>query len=656
MSRARALVLIVAVIIGFGVVGGRLFYIQIVKGREWAARCREQTRQRELVPARRGAIRDRNGYVLASSAPGERRVSAENAGRARALGQTYTSFGRIYPLGSLAGHTLGYVGRDGYGLGGAEYAFDQFLRGENGWTIMQRDGRNKRYARFDMPAKAPLDGCDVYLTLDLHMQKIVETVLRERTRELGAKGAMAMIIDPRTGDVLAMANEPAFNPNKPGDYSLRERANRCLSYNYEPGSTFKVFTAASVLQERLKQEDDTIDADGGVYEIYDQSITDYKPFGKLSFTEAVWYSSNVCFAKMASEIDNSRFYTYTKDFGMGAKSGVELPGEEAGIVHPVDEWSGRTRVTMAIGQEVSVTCLQMMMGFGALCNEGILLAPRVCRKVVDQDGQVVAQPETRKVRRVTSSDVARRLRAMLKGVVDNGTGKRAAVEGIAIGGKTGTSQKIDEETGAYSSEKEWSSFIGFAPVENPVLVCGIVIDEPANGEDGGLAAAPAFRKILTQIVSHPELSYAERILETDTHPSGSDSAALPAPRIRLPDMCDMLKEEALRLCKEKGLKADVIGEGERILYQSPAPGALLASARTVALYTQPRPIDVTKEHGSISTPDCVGKDVRDAINAVNLEGLTPFVYGAGTVDRQYPTVGALVKGGEVCTLFCSFDG
>jgi cell division protein FtsI/penicillin-binding protein 2 len=642
----------VLILLGMSVVAGRLFYIQIVKGREWAQKCKEQTRLRELVAACRGAIRDRNGYVLASSLPGDRGGGAvsKNSGS-----QTLASVRRTYPMGSLAGHVIGYIGKDGYGLGGAEYAFDTYLRGEDGWAIMQRDGRNNKYARFDMPAKPPENGADVYLTLDMHIQKIVEKVLRETTRALRAKGGMAMVIDPRTGDILAMANMPEFNPNEPGAYALDLRTNRCISYNYEPGSTFKAITAATALEEWLKNEADTIDANGGVYEIYNQSIRDYRPFGRLSFSEATWYSSNVCFAKLANEIGNRRLYAYAKDFGMGARSGIELPGEEAGIVHPVRDWSGRTRVTMAIGQEVSVTLLQMMMGFGAICNDGVLLNPRICRKIVDNKGRTVHSGEVKNVRRVISSEAAQRLRAMLKGVVDHGTGKRAGIAGASIGGKTGTSQKIDAETGAYSADREWSSFIGFAPVNDPALVCGVVIDEPGNGADGGLAAAPAFRAILTQIISHPQLRYAGALLDSEApaNHAAADSGTQPITAHQAPDLCGMSRDKASEVCAAAELRCDFVGDGARVRYQSPAAGRRMTSQAELVLYTSQ---EVSAEESRIPAPDCIGKDLRDALNALNVEGLSPYVYGEGVVTEQAPTGGAVVRAGAVCTLYCALDG
>jgi cell division protein FtsI/penicillin-binding protein 2 len=281
------------------------------------------------------------------------------------------------------------VGTEGNGLEGAELTFNGYLRGENGWSIIQRNARNVRFSRIDMPQKLPENGCDVYLTIDIQIQKIVESVLRESVAKSRAKGGMAIVMDPMTGNILAMANAPDYNPNTWRMYPADMRKNRCITDNYEPGSTFKIVVAASALQEGIFNERDTIDGNMGAYEVYGEKICDHEPYGKLSFSQALCYSSNVCFAKIANAVGNKRLDAFARDFGFGLQTGIALPGEELGIVHPVKEWSGRTRVTMAIGQEVSTTFLQMMTAYCTVANGGILLEPSICRQVVNAGGDVV---------------------------------------------------------------------------------------------------------------------------------------------------------------------------------------------------------------------------------------------------------------------------
>lgn len=652
---------------------GRLFQVQIVKGKEYSKKCRQQSKYRTLITARRGSIKDRNGFILAKS-------SSSNLQLARSLFNEkdhltdkspskkeviYSSVKRIYPYSELAGQVLGYTGKDGNGLSGVEYTFDKYLTGENGWRIVKRYGRNHRYSRIGMPKKSPKKGCDVHLTLDIRIQSIIEKVLGEVVDKFGAKSANCIIMDPHTGDILAMANEPKFNPNMWKAYENEYRKNRCVSAIYEPGSTFKIVTAAIALQENLKSEHDKIDGNQGIYKIYDQVIRDYKPYGEITFAEALSYSSNVCFSKIAKEINNKSFFTYTRNFGLGAHSGIFLTGEEIGIVHPVKKWSGRTRVTMAIGQELSATLLQMMVVFSTVANGGVLVEPHIYSTITDFNGAIVDKRVPTIKRRVITEDVALRLRRMMKGVVEYGTAKRCALSGLPIGGKTGTSQKVDKESGTYSDEKVWASFIGFTPVEDPALVCGVVVDEPAHGGVGGIVAAPAFRQIIQQIISHPELDYAERLItagasENSNGSTNKEKSDLPEiNKSCVPDICRMDRKKAVRFLSKEKISFEIIGTGNRIAYQKPPAGNIFTKDTKIILYTTGATDDICEDKYrfmEIRVPNCVGKDLRDAVNALNLKGLVPYVKGSGIVMAQQPVVGAMVQKAVTCTLTCSFEG
>ncbi|MFC1476361.1 penicillin-binding transpeptidase domain-containing protein [Fibrobacterota bacterium] len=639
MNKARLIFVSFLLAFCFCALIGRLFQIQIYKGSEYAKRCRQQSKLRTLITARRGSIMDRKGRTLAKS------ISSK----------------RLYPYGDLAGAVLGYIGKDGNGLAGVEYAFDTFLVGEDGWRIVQKDGINNQYSRIGMPKKPPENGNDIYLTIDVQVQKIVEKVLSQTVKRFSAKGGMCIVMDPEAGFILAMANEPSFNPNAWKNCSTGDRSNNCISYNYEPGSTYKIITTAATLQEDVKSEKDVINGNQGKYKIYDQVICDYKPFGDLTFTEALSYSSNVCYAKIASDLGNKRLYKYTRNFGFGSVSGIELPGEETGIVHPVDKWSGRTLVTMAIGQEISATLLQMMVAFSAVANGGILVEPRIIQKIVDSEGSVIKEKALKAKRRVISKDVALRLRRMMKGVVTYGTAKRVALPGLSIAGKTGTSQKIDKETGAYSDNKVWASFIGFAPVEKPAILCGVVIDEPANGEVGGVAAGPAFRQILQQVVSHPNLEYAEKLINAEIFDSCDvqDSDKPHTPQKKLPYICGMSRASVASFLTSEKIPFEIVGTGNRIAYQAPGAGKKFTSDTKLILYTSGSAddeIDTNSVARPVRMPKCTGKDLRDAINALNLKGLVPYVKGTGVVRKQKPAFGVITQSAVICTLVCSFEG
>jgi cell division protein FtsI/penicillin-binding protein 2 len=655
MFKARAyFVACLLAALGLGIVV-RLFDIQVLHGSHYAQESRRQAQQRMLLYAKRGDLLDRKGRVLATSTGSQLALDATLLASQNAPGQHDTAEGRVllkrvYPYGDAAGALLGCVGTDGYGLGGAEFVFDKYLRGESGWAIVMRDGRNHRYPTLDLPRKQSEAGSDVYLTIDIDIQKIAENVVRQTVSSLNAKGAMCIVMEPATGRILAMVNEPEFNPNMPARYALDARINKCIGYTYEPGSTFKAVTAACALQEGVKKETDIIDGNHGVYEVYDEKIRDEKPYGRLTFSEALSYSSNVCFAKVANDIGNERLYKYARDFGFGSKCGILLPGEESGVVHPIDKWSGRTRVTMAIGQEVGVTLLQMSLLFAAIADGGVLVEPRILETVRSQDGAIVDSGEYRPLRRVIGEDVAKRLTAMLCDVVRKGTGVKAAINGVTVAGKTGTAQKFDKETGSYSNTRQWASFIGFAPADRPLLLCAIVIDEPLHAEMGGLAAAPAFQKIMSQIISHPQLEFAEKILGTP----GVATGAGPTGGTAVPECTGLPSDKAAGMLTSENIPFEIVGGGKgTIAFQEPRPGTPLGPGQKLMLYTGAAAA-TGRAADNVAVPNCMGKDLRDAVNAMNLKGLSPYVIGAGLVSKQSPAGGKFVHRAEACTLVCAF--
>ncbi|MFP4012867.1 MAG: penicillin-binding transpeptidase domain-containing protein [Chitinispirillaceae bacterium] len=646
MKRFRVRLAFICVVLGlFGLaVAGRLFVVQVIDGKRYALRSRSQAQQRRIIHARRGSIHDRKGAILASSVSGKLAVDMEVLGAE--IGGEKAILQRVYPRGEISGSVLGYVGRDGYGLGGIEFTYDHHLRGEDGWEMIQKDGRHQTYRKIGLPEKEPRDGSDLYLTIDLDVQKIVQTVLKQVVASAQAKGGMAIVMNPHDGKILAMANEPSFNPNLPSRYSLAERQNRCISTVYEPGSTFKVVTAAVALQENYFSVTDSLDGNNGIYKIYNQVIRDHAPYKMLTFTEALSVSSNVCFARVANVFGNDLFYQYSRDFGFGAKTGVDLPGEEDGILHPVHEWSGRTRVTMAMGYEISSTFLQMMLPFACVANGGVLVTPVICDKIVTDNGKVRDTSVVKPVRRVVSEKVAAKLRKMLTQVVVSGTGKKAAITGIAVAGKTGTSRKPD--AGGYSRDRHWSSFIGFLPADDPAILCGVVIDEPAVEETGGGAvAAPAFQKIMAQILSHPELEFAQKVL-----PKRSNLNRVQNSHLRVSDYVGRTRGSVVQELDSLNIPYRFSGCGDTIHYQTPAAGTFVIDSDDVLLFTAD--CDEQKDSVSAVVPDCVGKDLRDAFNILNLNGIPAYAVGSGgIVKRQEPSAGKVLQPLQPCTLFCT---
>lgn len=641
--RKRALLCFAVLALLFGVLVVRLFTIQIIQNDRYAAQSKKQARERIMIPAQRGNIYDRNGILLANSPENSIKLAAGDVG---GEGNKQIMLRRVYPCGQLAGTVLGYTGTDGIGMGGAEYYFDHYLKGEDGWTIVTRDAKNNTYTKPGLPGKQPVNGSNLYLTIDCDIQKIVETELLRGVDSVKALNGMCIVMEPSTGKILAMANTPGFNPNIASKFSLEQRLNTSINTVYEPGSTYKVITAACALQEGVKKETDMINGYNGVYKIYGATIHDDSPYGMLTFVEALKYSSNICFAQIANDIGNERLYKYAKDFGFGAPTGIALPGEEKGIVHPIEKWSGVTRVSMAFGHEIAVTPLQIARAYACVANSGVLVEPRIYDKVVSSDGTVIDSSKYRPVRRVLSESTAHRLIAMMREVVKGGTGAKAAIDGIAVAGKTGTALKIDKATGTYSKVDAWASFIGFLPADQPQLLCAVIINGPAHGETGGMAAAPVFRNIMSQIISHPQLEYAEKILHHSS--SGTQTAApIAIHGTRVPDVCGMTVIAAKNKLASVGITVECGGgEQEKITYQSPAAGTVADSSVTVMLYTRSRQ--------AVSTmPGCIGKDLRDALNVLSIQGALSYVYGFGVVERQAPAAGSAVRAAVPCTLWCA---
>ncbi len=639
--KARVVAVTVFLALFFLAVVGKLFTVQILEGGKYALNSKMQAQKRRIINARRGDIYDRRGRQLAVGVSKSLALGLDVLGAGEAGGKAVVQ--RVYPMGEVAGPVLGYVGKDGYGLGGAEFAFDHYLRGEDGWEMVHRDGKQRTYRKIGMPGKAPKDGADLYLTIDVNLQKIVQAVLKQTVESLNAKGAMCVVMDPRTGKILAMANEPSFNPNITSSYSLADRQNKTISAVYEPGSTFKAITASVALQDGAYAEADLINGNKGVFEIYGEVIKDDTPQGMITFARALAVSSNVCFAQIASGFKNERFYRYVRDFGFGAKTGVALPGEEGGILHPVNTWSGRTRVTMAMGYEVSATFLQMMLAYATVANGGVLLTPIICERVDKKDGTTAEVASVRPVRRVISEETARRLRKMMQGVVETGTGKQAIVPGIPVGGKTGTSRK--SEGGSYTRQRHWSSFIGFLPVDEPTLLCGVVIDEPAGGTGGGAAAAPAFRKIMSLALAHPELDFSDKILKPA---QSQDSQSV---KIRLPDFAGRKVTAVAAQLDSMKITFKTVGDGKTVRHQTPAPGLQVRDRiGEVVLFTD--------ENRSLSDssvrviPDAVGKELRDAFNIFNAKGIPIYAVGSGRVLKQSAAPGEIMSKAVVCTLYC----
>jgi cell division protein FtsI (penicillin-binding protein 3) len=546
-----------------------------------------------------------------------RRLTNEQATAIRGFGLPGVNFRsepkRFYPNGSIAAHVLGFVGIDGAGLGGVEQFYNEKISGEPGKLFTEKDSEGNSYESFEVPGTP---GQTVVLTLDHSIQYRAEQALLAAVTKSRAKSGTAIVLDPRSGEILALANAPTFDPNKPGEAKPEARANWALQNIYEPGSTFKIISFSAAIEKGLAKPDDRIDCQMGAITVAGRLVHDHHAFGSLTITEALAKSSNVAAIKLGIRVGDPGMYEYMTRFGFGSRTGVELPGETAGLLRPVNRWQPSSIGSIAIGQEIGVTPLQMAAAFAALANDGIRVAPHLVREIRSAAGASIyrANPEQR---RVVKTETARALRQMLENVTLNGTAKLAQLNGYSAAGKTGTAQKIDPKTKTYSRTKHVASFVGFAPVENPAVVIIVVIDEPGGAYHGGEVAAPVFRDIAEQIL--PDLGVApdtylklteglvaekvthevkpktrEETAQTEqarqaTLPSvaGHDQrggeivyAAANRSAILMPDLSGQSVRDVARTCARLGLKVEARGEG-RATSQNPSPGAELVSGQVV---------------------------------------------------------------------------
>jgi len=402
---------------------------------------------------------------------------------------------RFYPKESLAGQVIGFVGTDDSGLAGIEYAYESTLAGRSARVTFERDAHGRLvFLRPDVHRELSR-GQDLVLTLDERIQFFAERELRAQIAKVGARGGVAVVMDPYTGEILALASGPALNPNHFRAHSAEAWKERAVTDTFEPGSTFKAILAAALLEERLIRPDDMFFGEHGSIQVAGVSIRDHEKFGWLTFREVIEKSSNVGAIKVGQRLGKERLYGYLQRFGFGQRTGIDLPGESPGILRAPQQWSELSLASLSIGQEIAITPIQLATAISAIANAGFLVQPHVVKSRL-QEGEIAQEVTPAQGRRVISEATARQLTSLLQGVVARGTGKGAAVDGYTVAGKTGTAQKYDPSLGRYSSQKVVASFVGYLPTDRPRATIFVSIDEPQGGEAwGGVLAAPVFSAI-----------------------------------------------------------------------------------------------------------------------------------------------------------------
>jgi cell division protein FtsI/penicillin-binding protein 2 len=660
--RLRIFALVLVVWTAFVV--GRLVELQVVQGSRYRARAQRQQERRVEVSGRRGAILDREGRELAVSVevpsvyaiPDE--VEDPNAGaelapllgvsRAKIQERLSQPKGfvwlarkidpaaaekvlalklkgvhlvpesrRFYPKGPLAASVLGYVGLDDSGLSGLEFAYDRAVRGTPGEIVALTDARRSTYGEAETAGRPAKEGSTLTVSLDSGIQFAAERELETTMQDLDAKSGSAVVLDPRTGEILAMASAPGFDPNDYGHYPAEARRNRAIADAYEPGSTFKIVTGSTALERGLVRLDEVFDTGHGVIHVGKVTIKEDKhhDYGALTLAGIFEHSSNIGIIHVGLRLGPERLYEGASAFGIGKPTGVDLPGEAAGIFRPLSRWSALSNASISMGQEVALTALQLARVAAVIANGGLLVAPRLVTAIRRPDGSV-ERPEGPPPVRVLSEATAASLRTILQGVVERGTGTTAAIPGFTVAGKTGTAQKAGP--GGYQPGKYVPNFVGFVPADTPRLVAVVVVEEPHGKYYARDVAAPLFARIVSQALDILRIAPAEQRLPSTVLASFDGRVSYPhgvVPVSARPASSGASEDAPARL-------------------EGPAPEVQAAQPPSEGL----------------SAPDVMGLTARQALAVFARLGLPARLSGSGFVVSQDPPPGTPVRPGDTQSL------
>lgn len=625
----------------FVITSARAFYLQIIKQDDWVKLAERQHQKIVPLTPARGTIYDRNGSALAVSIDvdscfGEpaviedvegtaaklapllgiqreilakklsgkksfvwlqRQVSPEVAAKVKALDLDGIGFvkesRRYYPNSEVAAHVVGFTGLDPQGLEGIELKYNSQILGNTGYLVTERDALGRELALKGTVIKKASKGYNIALTLDKNIQYLAEKELAKAVSQSRGAGGIALVMEPRTGRILAMASYPTFNPNAFQRYSRDTLRNRAVADSFEPGSTMKVFLIASALEAKAVGQNDRFNCENGSFSIGGRVIHDTHKYGSLSVGEILKFSSNIGAAKIGSRLGPGKLAGYLKNFGFGERSDVDVPGEVAGYLRDQGRWYGVDLATISFGQGISVSAVQLLTAVSAVANGGLLMKPYLVDRISDDSGRIVQQNSPQIRRRVISSQTAHAVAKMMESVTtEGGTGLNASVDGYKVAGKTGTAQKVDPVTKCYSANKRTASFLGFVPVDDPRLAILVIVDEPKTNVYGGVVAAPAFREIALQSLCYlkvpptgPVKAGKENGKETAKKKEQPDIAAEGAideasAGASMPNFHGMSIRSVLKYMEKNSLNVKIIGSG-RAVEQNPSPGSRIGAGDQV---------------------------------------------------------------------------
>jgi cell division protein FtsI (penicillin-binding protein 3) len=695
---------------------GRLVYLQIFRYGSFVKQAEHQQQREIPLSAKRGVIYDRAGHELAMSVlvdsafavPTEvkdlptavslitritgddhnvvladcrnhktfcwvaRKADDETIERIKSLRLQGIHFQkepkRFYPARDLAAQVVGTVGMEDSGQSGIEHAFDDELRGRAGKMFISVDARRQWFSDVE---KQPEPGQSLVLTIDKNIQYIAEKELDQAIHDTQAIAGTVIVENPHTGEILALANRPTFNPNLRKEITPGALTNRAVSYVYEPGSTFKLVTISAALEEKLTNPNEVFDCQMGSIVYNGMRIRDSKPHGLLPVWGVLAESSDVGSIKIALRLGEDRFYKYIRAYGFGQQTGIELPGETRGLTKPVSRWSKVSIAAISMGQEIGISPIQLAGLVSTFANDGVWVAPRIVAGKVEPQGtpQTVAfHPGAS--RRVISSYTAAEMRSMMQKVVLEGTGRKAILEGYTSAGKTGTGQKVDPATGAYSKTKYVASFAGFAPLNNPQIVVGVILDSAVGLHQGGQVSAPVFRRVTQQVLEYlhtphdlplapnhqlllAEAKMKDRDLEEGTpdHPGepletaevNGDSSVARAPSPAVASSKGNVVQAAMRQSETVPSKSGAASPYHESQQESASSYSAPDAADGQRLTTGTVVLEV--EQGGIEVPSFVGKTVRGAVEAAQDAGLELEAVGSGLARQQSPPAGTHVAAG-----------
>ena len=588
-----------------------------------------------------------------------RKADAEIIDRIRALNLQGIHFQkeakRFYPKRELAAQALGYVGTDDQGLSGLERQFNQELQGKPGKLMISVDARKRWFASVE---KQPEAGNSVVLTIDQNIQYIAERELERAMQETHAIAGTVIVQNPHTGEILALANRPNFNPNLRKEITVEALKDRAVSDVYEPGSTFKMVTLSGGLEEKITRPDEVFDCQMGSIVINGMRIRDSKPHGLLTVANILADSSDVGAIKVALRLGDDRLYKYIRAFGFGQPTGIELPGETRGLTKPVNRWSKVSIAAISMGQEIGISPLQLISLISTFANDGIRVPPRIVAGTIEPQStpQTISfQPAAGA--RVISPLTAAQMREMLQGVVLHGTGRKAILEGYSSAGKTGTAQKVDPATGAYSKTKYVASFAGFAPVNSPQVAVAVILDSAVGLHQGGQVSAPVFQRVTQQVLEYMHVPHdvelpPNRQVLLARRNAGDLNEISPDHFGASLDVAEAAVETPAVPAKSKPavIAAQVVPAALTQQQATPAPAANSPAAKTENPPPSKLPASGTVvldvEEGGIEVPSFLGKGVRAAIETAQDAGLDLDAVGSGVAREQTPTPGTKVAAGS----------